>query len=84
MGGLPEIINHNTGLLVDANNPEALYQAMYYLCSNQKQAVRMGQAAFAHIRAHFSSDTMIASYEEIYFNAWSAHNEKISRQLLAE
>jgi glycosyltransferase involved in cell wall biosynthesis len=66
VGGLPEIINVRTGLLIDANCSEALYQSMRYLCADPERAVQMGKAAYQHIREKFLSNKMTSSYEALY------------------
>lgn len=70
VGGLPEIIrSQETGALIAANDPDALFRAMCDLCADEEVAQYMGENAYHHVRLKFSSEEMISKYKKLY--AWS-------------
>lgn len=66
VGDAAEIIG-GTGLVVPAQNAEALAEALAVLCreTNQQRQVR-GQLARARIEAHYSLAQMVAQYQALY------------------
>lgn len=67
VGGNREVVRAGeTGLLVPAKDPVALAEAAVSLLDDQMLALRLGAAALARARTHFSAETMIARYVELY------------------
>lgn len=67
VGGLPEVIEHEkTGLLVPAENPDALADAMRTLLSNPERAVQYGTALRAHVEKEFSKERMVRETLALY------------------
>jgi glycosyltransferase involved in cell wall biosynthesis len=67
VGGNAEIVaDGETGLLVEAGNPEALARAMMAVAGNPEVARRMGAAGRARVEQHFSERAMVARYAEVY------------------
>ena len=65
VGGLPEIISdHRTGLLVDADTPQAMADAIIHLLSDPATAAALGLAGQADARARFSMEAYSASLSE--------------------
>jgi glycosyltransferase involved in cell wall biosynthesis len=70
VGGIPEIvIDHETGLLVPARDPEALAAAIVRLYHDRPLAARFGRRGYEVVHAKFSAEAMagkvIAVYERI-------------------
>ncbi|NLE64769.1 MAG: glycosyltransferase family 4 protein [Elusimicrobia bacterium] len=60
VGGLPSVVDHGrTGLLVPANDPETLAEAITELLGSPQQRVTMGARARQHILSRFSSQDMV-------------------------
>jgi glycosyltransferase involved in cell wall biosynthesis len=67
VGGNPEVVEDGvTGVLVDPKEPEALARAIASLLADPDRARTMGQAGIARVRAHFSLESMIRAYDEVY------------------
>ena len=67
VGGLAEVVADNeTGILVPAENPEALAAALIRLCSHRELAAQMGKAARERAARLFSLKGMVDCYEELY------------------
>ena len=55
VGGVPEIIQGGNGMLVPANDPDALAGKMIELLSDARHADEMGAAGLEHVRDNFLS-----------------------------
>lgn len=66
-GGLPEsVVDGKTGLLVEANNPAALAEAMLRLVADTKMAHSMGAAGAMRAKELFSWDAVVARLSVLY------------------
>jgi len=69
-GGLEEIVvNQETGLVVDREDPEALVGAMRGILADPARADRMGRAGRLRAQTMFSAESYMAAYEELYQRA---------------
>jgi len=67
VGGTPEVVVDSlTGLLVPPHNPEALANAILFLCENPKLRKSMGQAGRDRVIKHFSIEQMVQQTEKLY------------------
>jgi glycosyltransferase involved in cell wall biosynthesis len=67
VGGLVEAVEDGvTGLLVDAEAPEALAAALIWVLTNSLEADRMGARARARARRLFAWDRCVDDYERLY------------------
>jgi len=67
VGGLKEVvINEETGLLVEKENPKALAEAIMYLLENPEEARQMGLASRRKAQNFFSPNRYVQSFLEIY------------------
>ena len=67
VGGLPELVAHGeTGILVPANDSQALGDAIATLLDQPSLAERMGQASQTRARALFSLDGSVNAYDALY------------------
>lgn len=67
VGGVPEVIqNEITGLVVPAENPEAMAAAMRRLVECPETRRRMGAAAHRRVVEKFTVDKMVNAFHETY------------------
>ena len=67
VGGNADLVNRDhTGLLVPANDAEAMAQALARLAAAPQAAAAMGQAGRAKAEARFSMQAMVAAYRALY------------------
>lgn len=68
-GGIPEIVrNRKNGLLVDCSDPEALGEAIFNLCSDDRARARMGELGRQLVADEFSVDAMVEGNLAVYRN----------------
>jgi glycogen(starch) synthase len=66
-GGLPEIVvSGETGLLIDADDPRVLAEAVVSLLDRPGMAARMGAAARERAERHFGWEPFVDAYDELY------------------
>jgi glycosyltransferase involved in cell wall biosynthesis len=69
VGGNRElIIDHKTGLLIPANQIQALIEALSYLLENPAERVKMGEAGYKFIKEKFTLETRISQMEKLYYD----------------
>jgi len=67
VGGLPDLIEHNrTGILVEAQNPQALAGAISGILNNPAKSWDMGRMARLFIEKHFGSPQMVKKTVAVY------------------
>lgn len=67
VGGIPEIIAHKkTGILVPAQNPQAITEALNQLISNPQLRKLIGENGQRHAISTFNAHKMAKAYQEIY------------------
>jgi glycosyltransferase involved in cell wall biosynthesis len=67
VGGVPELIEDGkTGWLVPPRDAEALAGQLRLLLGNPEQRLRMGAAAYARVRDHFSVAQMTQNFADLY------------------
>jgi len=65
--GVPELVeNEKTGLLVQANDIQAIADAILHLLENEREAAALGQNAANRINQAFSADTMVSHLDRLY------------------
>lgn len=71
VGALPELLEEGAcGILVPPRAPDALADAMARLLEAPAEGERLGQAAHAAVRAHWSAEVMARRYDtEVYAHA---------------
>jgi glycosyltransferase involved in cell wall biosynthesis len=65
-GNAEAVIHERTGLVVPANNSQALAQALLQLAENKTRAKAMGMAGQERVYKYFSLDACVAAYEKFY------------------
>jgi glycosyltransferase involved in cell wall biosynthesis len=66
-GAFPEILDTTGGgLLVEADNPEALADGFLTLWRDPQRAAALGAAGAAGVRQHYTAEKMAASVESVY------------------
>jgi glycosyltransferase involved in cell wall biosynthesis len=66
VGGIPDMIDSESGILVPPGDARALAKAMILLAENPQLRVRMGQAALARYRTLFSPNAVVPLMMETY------------------
>jgi glycosyltransferase involved in cell wall biosynthesis len=66
VGGTPEVVTRETGVLVPPRAPEALAAAMLRLVENPVRAERLGAAGRKRVEQCFDIRRMVADYERLY------------------
>jgi glycosyltransferase involved in cell wall biosynthesis len=66
VGGTPEVVTDETGLLVPPSEPEALAGAMRQLIKDTALARRLGEGGRRRVERHFDIRRMVADYEGMY------------------
>jgi len=67
VGGIVDIIaDGENGLLVDAQHPDQLYEAMKRLFTDRQLADRLGRQALMTVAQQFSLDTIVHRYITLY------------------
>jgi glycosyltransferase involved in cell wall biosynthesis len=66
-GGVPQVvIDGQTGLLVEPDNPEALAAAILRMLLEPEEAARMAKAGSELVESTFGLEAMVRSYESLY------------------
>jgi len=81
VGGNPELLDEETGVLVPPGQPEALADALEALCRDAGRRRALGAAARAKAVARFSFDGMIRRYEEVFHLALEEAPGRPARRL---
>jgi glycosyltransferase involved in cell wall biosynthesis len=66
VGGIPEQLTEETGVLVEPGDPQSLAAAISGLLDDPDRRARMGSAAAADARARFSLDRQVDAYLDLY------------------
>jgi glycosyltransferase involved in cell wall biosynthesis len=66
VGGIPEQLTDETGVLFEAGDPQSLAAAISGLLDDPDRRARMGAAAVADARARFSLDRQVDAYLDLY------------------
>ena len=67
VGGIPELVTDNrNGFLVPPKEPSLLAEAMEKLICDAPLRIKMGEANLLRTKTHFSFDSMMASYSQLY------------------
>jgi len=66
VGGIPEQLSEETGVLVEPGDPAALASAIESLLGDSERRARMGAAGAADARQRFSLERQIEDYAELY------------------
>lgn len=68
VGGVPEVITDDCGLLVEKEDPTALAQALLALLENPDLARELGTAARRRIQTKFNEDSMLEQTASVYWS----------------
>ncbi len=66
VGGNPEAVAEDTGLLVPPDNPGELATALSHLCNDPALRTSFGKNARARYLSHFTVERMVCDYANIY------------------
>lgn len=66
VGGIPEIIEDGTGVLVPPKDAEALTSALMSLLSDERKRTTMALALESRVRSYFSRERMIEETDRVY------------------
>ena len=74
--GANEVVNPDTGRLVEPENVEQLIDACAELIANENLRIKLGRAGREFVREKFSPKTMVDTIEKIYNNLLSNTNSQ--------
>jgi len=77
VGGNPELVTTDTGILIPADDVDALANAIIHYASNPERAIAHGRAGRQRVEEQFSIDAMVARYCALYEAALGAGNRGI-------
>lgn len=66
VGGVPEIVNTLTGVLIKPENPEMLSKEIIWMLDNWEKAKKMGTEGRKRIEEHFSQDVIVPQILFLY------------------
>lgn len=66
VGGIPDVINQNTGILINEKSPKDIAKAIVELKNNPKKLQTLVTNAQNHIRKYFSWDIIISKQIKMY------------------
>jgi sugar transferase (PEP-CTERM/EpsH1 system associated) len=69
VGGNPELVDEDTGMLVPPSDPDAMAAALGSYARDHDKARRHGKAARARVEREFSLTHMVAEYARVYAHA---------------
>jgi glycogen(starch) synthase len=76
VGGMPEIVDRQSGCLVPPGDPAALAEALDALLRDPARARRLGTAARRRVARHFTAEAMIARTEAVLHDAIRGKNHE--------
>jgi len=80
VGGLAELITHGeTGLLFEAEHPEALRSAIVDLADDRELRTRLGRQGRDHVCRHRRWHDIVSGYRAVYDDACRRHDRGTSR-----
>jgi glycosyltransferase involved in cell wall biosynthesis len=65
-GGIPEVVTHETAILVPPRDHDAMATAIVELLRDEGRRHAMGEAGRRHVRAHFSAARMVRDTVRVY------------------
>jgi glycosyltransferase involved in cell wall biosynthesis len=80
VGGIPDMIDPESGILVPPGDAHALTRAMIHLAKNPQLRLRMGQAALERYRTLFSPDAVVPLMLETYTRVAASAKQPESRE----
>ena len=69
VGGIPEIVNLKTGILVDAENQQEITQALIKMIESEELRHTLGKSGKDRVLKEFTAKIMAQKYEKIYREA---------------
>jgi glycosyltransferase involved in cell wall biosynthesis len=66
VGGVPDVVRPETGVLVRARDPEKLGHAVASLAADAERRASMGQQARAHVAARFTVERLVQDIGHLY------------------
>jgi sugar transferase (PEP-CTERM/EpsH1 system associated) len=72
VGGTPELVDQQTGVLVPRSDPEAMAQALASYCDDPRKTACHGRAARRRVEDEFSLTRMVSAYARVYETALGA------------
>ena len=72
VGGVPDVVTPETGILASAGDSDALASAIVAMTTDPETRQRLGEAARRHVMERFSSDRLVRDIDGLYCELTSA------------
>ena len=66
VGGIPEAVTHESGVIVPPHNPKSLAEALNTLLEDHKKRQALGKAATERAQTEFSVERLVDRTEYLY------------------
>lgn len=66
VGGIPEVLAAGCGIMLEPMDEPAWAEAIIALLMDSEHAKALGQKARAHVEAHYSIQSMVQQYQQLY------------------
>lgn len=74
VGGIKEIVDSDTGILVSPADPKALSDNILMLLNDKEKAGRMGENGRKKVTSLFTMENMVKNYERLYMDLLKKYN----------
>lgn len=71
VGGVPDVIDESSGVLLDRPDPILLARALINLLENPARRRQLAQHAIARLHRHFARGPWLSAHEQLYFKVTS-------------
>jgi glycosyltransferase involved in cell wall biosynthesis/folate-dependent phosphoribosylglycinamide formyltransferase PurN len=68
VGGIPDLLKEDAGILTEPKNPEAIAEAVAKILNDPGSAAQMGERLYARVIGEFTENCMIEKIEQLYKN----------------
>lgn len=75
VGSISELVNGDTGIVVDTKNAQAIEQSLHTLLDNENYRQQLQESGMAHVNNKFSIERMVEKMDQIFKRTIEVSNE---------